>query len=293
MPRALSRIEIARPDVIRYFEGSGRKVFSRSDIAQILAENRAFWRLTQRMTTNLFLIYLLERTPLKEARFESTEYRPMTRYVWRDASPYELATGMKRDGYLSHGTAVFLHGLNSQLPVVIYVNDEQGPKSQSDNTLEQHRLDIAFSNQQRQSRYVFTNGDHRFVVLSGKHTGRLEVQSVVGPNGEVLPVTSIERTLIDIVVRPSYAGGIEQVQEAYAHAQSRVSVNTLTATLKKLDYLYPYHQAIGYLMERAGCPKEKVSRLKKLGLNFDFYLVHGMKQKEYVPEWRLFVPQGF
>ena len=114
-----------------------------------------------------------------------------------------------------------------------------------------------------------------------------------GPSGEELEVTKLERTLIDVTVRPAYAGGVVQVLEAYRAARARMSVNTLVATLKKLSYAYPYHQAIGFYMEKAGYERERFMRLRTLGVEFDFYLAHGLKQKEYSKFWRLFVPKGF
>ena len=80
--------------------------------------------------------------------------------------------------------------------------------------------------------------------------------------------------------------------EAYTTARDRVSVNTLVATLKKLAYVYPYHQAIGFLMERAGYPPERLEPLRKLEMRFDFYLCHGVKDKAYDSRWRLFFPKG-
>ncbi len=151
----------------------------------------------------------------------------------------------------------------------------------------------AFSAQQRRSNYSFRYENWTIVLLSGKNTGRLEVGSVVADTGEAIDVTRLERTLIDIVVRPSYAGGIYQVLEAYKAAKDRMSVNTLTATLKKLDYVYPYHQAIGFYMERAGYDESRTGRLLKLKTSFDFYLAHGIKDPEYDSKWRLFFPKGF
>jgi hypothetical protein len=182
--------------------------------------------------------------------------------------------------------------LTDQLPKTVYVNTEQSPKPFVA-SLSQEALNRAFSREQRKSKYLFPYDSLQFVLLSGKSTGRLEVGTLRGPSGEELEVTKLERTLIDVTVRPAYAGGVVQVLEAYRAAKARMSVNTLVATLKKLSYAYPYHQAIGFYMEKAGYERERFMRLRTLGLEFDFYLAHGLKQKEYIEFWRLFVPKGF
>jgi hypothetical protein len=134
---------------------------------------------------------------------------------------------------------------------------------------------------------------YRAVILNGKHTDRLEVSQMSAPegSGELLEVTKIERTLIDIAVRPAYAGGVEQVLAAFQRAKERMSVGTLIATLKRLGYMYPYHQAIGFYMERAGYEPVKLARLKALGLEHDFYLAHGLKDLTYDAAWRLHHPK--
>src|SRR5216684_7346263 len=196
------------------------------------------------------------------------------------------------DRTLSHGTAVSLHGLTDQIPKTIYVNQEQSPKPLPSGELTQTSIDRAFSNQQRKSAYVLEYEQWRMVLLSGKNTGNLGVIKLAGPLQEQLDVTNIERTLIDIAVRPVYAGGVFQVLEAYKSARDRVSVNTLIATLKKLNYVYPYHQIIGFYMQRAGYEEKRYGRLKSLGLNFDFYLTYGVKEPEFDRQWRLHYPKG-
>lgn len=94
------------------------------------------------------------------------------------------------------------------------------------------------------------------------------------------------------MVRPSYAGGVSQVLAAYGAAKTKLSVNLLIKMLKKLDYLYPYHQAIGFYMSRAGYPAGHYEKLQKLSVKFDFYLAHNMAATAYDPDWRLHYPKG-
>jgi predicted transcriptional regulator of viral defense system len=132
----------------------------------------------------------------------------------------------------------------------------------------------------------------RIVLLSGKSTGRLDVIRIDGVAGPSSDVTSIRRTLVDVVVRPGYAGGITQVLEAYRGAKGRVSGESLLLILKKMNFVYPYHQAIGFLLEKADYPEADIAPFRQIDMDFDFYLIHGMREREYDHRWRLFYPKG-
>ena len=293
MPRPPSRMTIAKPDIVQLLNSKKEKtVYTDRELATILEENRSFWRLTTRTTTNEFIDFLISKAGMGVVELKS-EYREAVRYSWGEPSRFELGLSLRKTPYLSHGTAVFLQGLNEQVPATIYVNQEQSPKPKTGSSLTQDGITRAFSNQQRTSNYIYAWRDYRFLIVSGKSTGRLGVEALKGPGGEDLDVTNIERTLIDITVRPSYAGGVYQVLEAYRSARERLSVSKLLASLKKLDYIYPYHQAIGFYMERAGFAATKFERLRQVGIAFDFYLTYGIGDKEYDPRWRLFFPKGF
>lgn len=221
-----------------------------------------------------------------------TDSRGTPRYIWDQASTYEVALTMRAGSYLSHASAVFFHALTQQIPRTIYVNKEQTPKPAPSGTLSQGAIDRAFSTNPRTSSFLFSYETTRIVLLSGKNTGNLETTDVTDSNGVPLRVTKLERTLIDITVRPVYAGGVFEVLAAFRGAKDRLSAPTLVATLKKLNYVYPYHQAIGFYMQRAGYSASSTQRLDRIPKNFDFYLGHKIADPQYDKSWRVYYPAG-
>jgi len=297
MAQRLTRIQIAQSDILKFFHTYEKSVYTYSDLAKVLSDNRANWRLAGRMTVTEFIRFLKEKGNLREITLEPERkdwlrVSELTRYTWDVVSPYLVALSIKPRSYLSHGTAVFLHGLTEQISNTLYVNSEQRPKPHSAGQLLQQGIHNAFKNKQRYSSLAYHSEETRFVIVNGKFTDRLEVGQIE-MGREKISATKLERTLIDIVVRPSYAGGVYQVREAYERAKDRLSVATLVATLKTLDYVYPYHQAIGFYMERAGYDAKQFDRLRSLGLDYDFYLAHDLRETDFDPNWRLFFPKGF
>jgi hypothetical protein len=45
-------------------------------------------------------------------------------------------------------------------------------------------------------------------------------------------------------------------------------------------------------MERAGFDVPAYEKLRRLGLQFDFYLSHEIGDRAYDPNWRLYIPKG-
>ena len=236
--------------------------------------------------------FLVENSSLQRITLKSEGgYAPIQRLASPGASPFELALSLKANSYLCHATAVFLHGLTEHIPQTIYVNAEQSAKPRPQGTLTQAGIDRAFRGRQRSSRYSFVHAQHRFVLLSGKQTACYGVELLPRADTHALRVTDIERTLIDITVRPVYGGGVHAVLEAFVSASSRLSVPKLMNTLRALDYVYPYHQALGFYLERAGIPRRKLDALRSAGAEFDFYLAHGLKNPSHDRSWRVFYPK--
>jgi len=287
-----TRITIAKPDIVRLFQNSPARIFARSHIAQILADQRSFWRLAQSTTTNKFIDFLVKSADLRIAEMHFPG-RTVTRYTWGEVSIHELVQSLAPEGYFTHYTAMHVHGLTVQIPKSIYLNVEQ-QASGTGGQLSQARIDHAFARQCRVSQKLATYGDQKICLLNGRNTGALGViEHVSPPSGAHLRVTNVERTLIDATVRPVYSGGIFEVLRAFEMARDRLSVNKLVAILRKLDYTYPYHQAIGFYLERAGYKESQIELLRRFDMSFNFYLTYQMKDPDYNAKWRLFVPKGF
>ncbi len=284
-------IQLARGEILRYFEKSRQRVFSENDLGRVLAQGRDEWRLPQRMTVGRFIEFLEAKGRLQRLSIESAKQpgRLLTRYGWGEPSVLEVALSLKKRSYLCHASAAFVQGLTDQLPRRVYANFEQASEG-GGSGLSQNAIHAAFRRQQRQTSLIFSYGEREILLLNGKNTGRLEVSSMEFDNYRV-SVTKLERTLIDLAVRPAYGGGVYQVIEAFERARERVAFPVLLATLKRLNYVYPYHQAIGFYLERTGYAAAQYERLRGLGLKYDFYLAHAMQEKRFVPEWRLYVPK--
>ncbi len=287
-----SRIQIAKADIVAYFEGSSARAFRLSDLATILTSQRDFWRLAQNTTAQDFARFLSEHAKLKRLDFPFP-YRKETRYAWGDVSLLKVLMTLKPEIYFSHYTALKMHGLTEQAPKTIYLNHEQRPQPQS-GQLAQGRIDAAFNRKPRISQNAIDFDDVRICLINGMHTAQLGVinQVVDYDNDRQIDVriTNIERTLIDISVRPIYSGGVHEVAKAFELAKGTASVNTLAAFLQKMRFVYPYHQAIGFYLERAGFREDLLDLLRKIPMEYDFYLSNQMKETRYVEKWRLYVP---
>lgn len=293
--RKPTRFEKSLPLIQKVFEERRPRLYRYRDLVEILSHYRGAWKLTPGVNDQIRS--LLEGTELRAIQFVPVNHPNVateTRYAYGRTDPFFTALSLKTGSYLSHASAMFLHKLTQQIPGQIFVNKEQSTKPAPRGTLSQGGIDRAFSAaRQRQSQYVFRFDDSlEMLLLSGKNTSRLGVEPLDIGAGFVTDTTSLERTLIDIVVRPAYAGGVSQVISAFSAARERVSIGTLIATLRQIGYVYPYHQAIGFYMQKAGFLEQQYARLKALDQEFDFYLTYGMKNPDYVKDWKLFIPKG-
>jgi predicted transcriptional regulator of viral defense system len=292
------RLRDARPGIV---ESLQERTYTVHSLEKLLSEKRDDWRFPGTLHTEFFVDYLvrtklLVRTffSLRDQATHSSYPNELTLYVTPDVTPMETALAIRSSSYLSHLSAAYVHGLTDIVPRVVYTNKEQAPKQQDGRirSLTQDAIDRAFAKPARVTAQVYTNEEYELVLISGQDTGKIEVVDISAADGRKYPTTSLERTLIDCTVRPLYAGGIHEVMNMYASARERISIRRLRKLLDDLKFVYPYRQAIGFLLERTGYPAERLNLFEQPQLEFDFYLDYALSKRAYSTRWRLYYPEG-
>jgi predicted transcriptional regulator of viral defense system len=288
-----SSFEKAKDEIINTFDLSSESIYSYKDLESLFKSNRNKWKIAKSSTLSSFISFLQNNNILKKITIKYT-WITFTKFIYREPSIFKLVHKLKKNAYLTHYSAMYIHNLTEQIPKSVYLNFEQPPKPKPNNALKQESIDNALKKNARITKSVAVYGDFRIYLINGKHTNKLGVINTSIKSNEIISVTNLERTLIDIAVRPAYSGGIYEVLKAYEEAAEEVSINKLTAILKKMDYIYPYHQVIGFYLEKSGKYREsQINLLKEIPINHKFYLVHGMKKMDFSETWQLFFPKDF
>jgi hypothetical protein len=279
--------------ITRTFDAKAKRIYTPSELAVLVRANLPAWDVEPEPTATSLIEYMLGATVLRRVHLASDHYRKVTRYSWGPPRLYELAVSLAPSAYFSHQTALHLHRLLDGMPGFFYLNREQSAKpADDDEPLDPELLREAFLRPQRSSNYRFSHDGHEFVLLSGKRTDRRDIIVKRGPQRLSVRVTSLERTLIDCAVRPAYAGGAHEVMRAFVRAKRHVSVRRMVAALAALKHRYPYHQALGFYLERAGFDPARLGALRRLGFEYEFYLEHAMERTRFDDNWRIYYPEG-
>lgn len=217
-------------------------------------------------------------------------------YIPQVENIFKKVLYFRKNSFLSHFTALYLHQLTLENPRKIYVSYEEPVRKKKPNTtLTQEAIDRAFTKPIKPSKNVIQIDGYEVQFILRKHTGLTGVikREV---DGYMIPYSSLERVLIEAIIRPEYCGGILEVINVYRRIKEvRLSTQKFMKIYRALDLIYPYHQSIGFLLEKTGNRNEKlINELYAMPKTFDFYLVHDVKKEDlnYDPKWRLYYPKS-
>lgn len=275
-----------------FFKALDIKAFTEYKLIEIIEANRDSWNIPYSRRAKQIILFLVKKGILhKNFLFTVTNEEKIV-YSWKTNDEFTVISGIKSDSYFAHYSALFLHQLTLQIPKTVYLNSEhKSIMSTSRERLTQKSIDEIFQGNQRKSSQVYSYADKKVVITNGKFSDKLGV--IKRENTEQsFEHTNLERTLIDVSVRPVYAGGVFEVLEAYKIAKPKLNVPLMAEYLEKLEFIYPYHQVIGFYMEKANYDESDLVYFKK-EMNYNFYLTYGLRKKEFSQKWKLYYPSGF
>jgi len=275
-----------------FFDSFGLKSFSEYRLIEVINKNRDLWNIPYSKPAKQIILYLLKREVLLKNVIYAFSSEEKIIYSWKTKDEFTVISGIKSNSYFVYYSALFLHQLSLQIPKTIYLNFEhKSIMSTSKERLTQISIDEIFQGSQRKSSLSYSYSDKKIVLTNGKFTDKLGVIRMHNRE-QSFEYTDIERTLIDISVRPVYAGGVFEVLEAYKIAKPKLNVPLMAEYLEKLDFIYPYHQVIGFYLEKANYSETDLTYFKK-EMNYNFYLTYGLRKKEFSQKWKLYYPSGF
>ena len=283
-------IEKALPDISQYFSNNPKNVYSHHDFENDIELYRELWNIPQRYNSYHFEDFLTQKQILDhiQLKFPNKKYNF---FICKNTSIYEIAQSLHKHCYFSHFTAMYLNDLTEQVPRNLYISIEQPRKHHSDIELLQENIDYAFSKPMRRSNNTAQLKDHNITITNTVASNGLGIYRQIFHDYGYLSVTTLERTLLDCTIRPSYSGGCFEILKAYKRAKDKISVAKLLGLYKQLKFIYPYHQAIGFYLEIAGYSDTQIERFYKIPINHNFYLAYDMKNPSYSKKWHLYYPK--
>jgi predicted transcriptional regulator of viral defense system len=288
---ATTRFSQSQLRISNFFNNSKGKIWTYFELSSVCDAYRKIWNLPQSMQPRNFIGLLVEKVNLQVITmdFPSNHF---ARYVWGEKpNLFALSATIHEKAYFSHLSAAYLNGLISTKPKEIYINVEQKERPSNEMSLTQMGIDRAFKKKPRVTGNRAIIDKCAINLLNGKQTANLGVIKKDFEGIGAISLTDIERTLIDIAVRPVYSGGPINVLNAYRVARSQASTEKIATYLKTIDHKYPYHQCIGFYLEKAGYPENSLFVFDKMEKKFTFYLEYQMKNPTFSKRWNLFHPR--
>jgi predicted transcriptional regulator of viral defense system len=238
----------------------------------------------------------LKRLPIK---YQLETYRKIIVSRTQDVDPLEIIHAFNESAYISFLTALYHNELVDHNPNIIQLSIERssrGVRTASLFTdLDRYKVRDTFVKQPRATGYAMTYKDHKYEVYSRENTNKLGVYEKgfsINSRQLKIPITDIERTLIDCTVAPHRIGGIDLLLSYYKAAGPKLNLERLRDYYFNLKLLYPYWQRIGFILERSlGSDIADKWNGFFYQIKSDFYVTHQYKSTWKLDEkWKIYYP---
>lgn len=294
-------------DIIQQLAMDSGNILNRTTIIKLLHVLKEKYGVPERTSISAFkrftvnVLGIFEEVPI----FFEKEGERLERYVatYTSVSPYEIALSLLSRSFLSHYSASYVHDLTLNNPKDIYINKEQSkkPRDTKNAQLTQGKVNYAFSKPMRKTKSIYNfnykNNFYRVHVLNTKNTNNTGIikKKPIGFSKSI-PVTNIERTLLDSTTRPQYSGGTQEVASVYRNAREAADISLLKQYLEKFNYIYPYQKSVLFYLKSIHYPQRSVdifNQMNEKSPNRDilFYLDYQIIRKSLDEAIGIYYPE--
>jgi hypothetical protein len=264
-----------------------KKFYTYRDL-QILLENlKRDSLVAQSLKFDSFFSRVIQKDLHKESIHLDSQVVPqdLTRYYFGDTNTeFDKALMYKKDSFLSLSTSLNFQGLSTIQDNIIYTSSELNDKSKYSKpiTLTQQDIDNSYSKEARKTKSYAEYGDKFLVLLTPKYSNKIEV---IEYNG--IPVSSINRALVEIIVNSQYYKSTQEIINIFKPIKKYIDLEKVNNVLIGFNYIYPFHQCVGFFLEQIGFKREELGIFHKYVDTLVFYTRKQLLEYRYDDYWKI------
>lgn len=252
------------------------------------------------------LQYLFEKSIINEINFKIDEKKiSLFSNQPKKVLDIHILHFFLEDFILSYQTSCYLNNLIDNPGKYVYVtklssktkNQKLSNSNYHDKKLNQQNINNSFKKSMRKSNNVKTlslksTSYNVLFIGSRNNTNTSDYTINLKDSNFNIYYTNLEKTLFDVTVRPSYLDNPLDLIKIYKNAKGKIDIDILKKLLADSNFLYPYHQSIGFLLELTGHKEAHYKYFNELPIYNDFFIFYNsdIEKMEYNKKWNIYYP---
>ncbi len=197
---------------------------------------------------------------------------------------YQLANSIKANSFFSMSTALNLQKYTNFMDEFVFVSSEQSAKTSYEKyELSQESIDRAYRKEYRVTKKYGLFQDVHIVQLYPKNNNKFEV---IDFNG--FKISSINRAFVEMVVNVQYFRSSRVILQIFSDLTLELDVNRIFKAIESFNFIYPYYQLFGHLLERLGFIRASLKQFEQKISDLKFYTDKNQQDYLYDEYWKVY-----
>ncbi|MCP4134737.1 MAG: hypothetical protein GY754_27430 [bacterium] len=213
---------------------------------------------------------------------------------------FDIALSLKKKSFLTGYLVFAFLGWTEYIPTIIHVNWKRNLFKKTNSPIVNDVLQKVAFKPKKASRLRFKYNDYEIMILNGQVIKKYKQQHfrLLSEIAELPDYTETyveERLIIESLINYHYFGGADIVWDAGIDQFLNLDLDLMYKIYKELDLIYPYANAIGYWMEKAGVSQKYLRKWEKMiDYNMQFHMFMGDGERRvWNKKWNLYVSKRF